>query len=1276
MKLKNKLMFGATTMIIIICFLVIVVVSVIINRHYRDVSHKLILNSFKVIHDSLTERGKTILAASRHLSVMNKMGGKIQFLYRFKADDDHSVTLYSHREVTNDVFSIGRSIDLWKIGIYDLDGDLVSFAVQQKEDGNFFQGYCFQTPKRTFFTAFSKGTEVEHDAWEKSDTLPDIGLKLRFDKEIPKQEIVFFERIDNYICLVSYVPIREQEFNAETGNTEFPVFGFVKAIHKIDASFVERFSKLLGMEINIFTKDGLSIGTLDQYKTFNLNTFAETKKKRDMIKNAALLDDISLSGKDYFQGAMPIYSDSKYIGTVVALHSKAFAKANTWQMVKLLTVVSLSCIIIVVPTITYLAVHRVTEQIEEANKSLREAEAKTRSLLENSPDFILSVDPDYKNPKILYANRLADGSNVDDAIGRSLYEYIPPENREEYLKAFRQVLETGEMEIIDTKSILPNGEAIWHQIRFVAIQKEGSVAEVLLIGTDITEGKLATEKIQENEERFRRLFEQSNDAIIIHKQGKILDVNQKLCEMLGYNKEKLLSMSIPDLHHEDEYKEVMKRIESEGKQGAMIFETQWRKADSTRIYVEVSSRIVDHNKGVSQSICRDITERKRADAAIRESERRFRLLAENITDTLFLHDFDGKIIDVNEHACNNLGYTREELLALSIQDIDQDVISGGHLEQWEQMVPGEPITLEGVHRRKDGTTFSVEIRLMVFESGGERLMLGVVRDITERKRSEEELKKAKEEAETANKSKSDFLANMSHEIRTPMNAVIGMAGLMLDTPLDTEQKEYLGIIRSSSDALLQVINDVLDFSKIEAGKMDFEVLDFDLRTAMNETIILPAMAAQKKGIEFIYEIDSEVPSLLRGDPGRLRQIVLNLTNNAVKFTEEGEVVVRISLEKETKTHVELRFVIKDTGIGMSNDDIKKVFQSFHQVDASTTRKYGGTGLGLAISKKLTELIGGQISVESLKEKGTTFQFTVPFEKQHDVKEKAFLLPTEIKGKRVLVVDDNRTNLKIFQGYLEAWDLVCDTAWNGEMALGMMNAAIKTKASYDIIIIDLQMPEMDGEELGRLIKADKKLKNTIMVMLSSMGIRGDAVKMKEVGFAAYLTKPIRRSQLFDCLLMALSGKEETIPDESQIITRHTITETRKRKARILIAEDNIVNQKLALRFLDKLGYRADAVANGKEAVKSLEMIPYDIVLMDVQMPEMDGLEATKIIRDPESNVINHNVPIIAMTAHAMKGDREICLEAGMNDYISKPIDTQKLNEVIEKWIDASASTKDN
>jgi PAS domain S-box-containing protein len=771
-----------------------------------------------------------------------------------------------------------------------------------------------------------------------------------------------------------------------------------------------------------------------------------------------------------------------------------------------------------------------------------------------------------------------------------------------------------------------------------------------------------------------------DSLVVTSPDERIITVNDATCRMLGYRDEELLGQPLAML-----FTEANRTFAQEfHREGLSSFESTYLAKDGRTIPVVVSRNSMrlssDQTPGIV-CVAKDITEIKLAAEKIRQSEHKLSLHIQQTPLAVIEWNLAAEIVEWNPAAEAVFGYRKDEVLGQQIVGLLVPESARTAAEnEWKDLLSqkvGRHTTYENV--TKDGRTIICEWYNTPLESEGRVIgIASMIQDLTERIEMEEELKRMRDAALESARLKSEFLANMSHEIRTPMNGVIGMTGLLLDTELTSEQSEFAETIRSSGEALLNIINDILDFSKIEAGKLHFEKLDFDLSNAVESTIEILAERAHAKQIELGSLIHHDVPAALRGDPGRLRQVLTNLIGNSIKFTERGEVIVRVKNESETDHEVIVRFDISDTGIGVSEAAQQKLFNPFVQADGSTTRKYGGTGLGLAISRQLVDLMNGQIGVTSVEGQGSTFWFTARFEKQPAGAVVAEAKPAFPAGLRVLVVDDNETNRKILSHQLSSRGLTCEEADSGFRALELLRVAPEPGQEYNLAILDLMMPGMDGFELARQIKSDPAIAALPLVLLTSFGQRGDSTTAREAGVAAYLTKPIRQSQLFECLTRVISQPATSTPaavsEKLGLITRHTIAEKKPMSNKlILIAEDNVVNQKVAVRQLQKLGYRADAVADGREALEALERIPYDLVLMDCQMPQMDGYEATAQIRWCEGRT--KHTPIIAMTAHALEGDRAKCLAAGMDDYISKPVKSEELRRVLEKWLSRAGENSD-
>lgn len=669
--------------------------------------------------------------------------------------------------------------------------------------------------------------------------------------------------------------------------------------------------------------------------------------------------------------------------------------------------------------------------------------------------------------------------------------------------------------------------------------------------------------------------------------------------------------------------------------------------------------------------------RELAEASSRAAQERnevVKLLLDSTAEAIYGIDLHGNCTMCNKASERMLGYGEQELLGKNMHELLHHTRADGtpypmqECRIFKAFLSGQGSHVDDeVLWRKDGTSFSVEYWSFPIRRG-EQVLGSVVTfiDITERKETESRLVKLKETAEAASQAKSEFLANMSHEIRTPLNGIMGMTDLALETQLTREQKEYLETVKVSADSLVTVINDILDFSKIEAGKIDLETADFDLRDTLELALKTLAVRADEKGLELLCEVAPEVPEVVRGDATRLRQVVLNLIGNAIKFTNEGEVAVKVQNQANEGSELTLQFTVSDTGIGVPAEKLEAIFDPFAQADSSTTRKYGGTGLGLTISARLVQMMEGKIWAESEEGRGSQFHFTVRLGVA-DQKESKHESTSDLQilcGVRALVVDDNQTNRRILEGMLKRWDMIPVCVAGGEEALAELASAQNAGTPFGLLVTDMHMPMMDGFELVERIRTHPDLSAAVIMMLTSAGHRGDAERCQKLGVSAYLLKPIRHSELREVIARVLGApRQDGTPP---LITRFSLKDegSRSEALRILVAEDNPVNQRLIVRLLEKRGHRVVLAANGQEALAVLDVEPFDIVFMDVQMPEMDGYEATAAIRTKEKSTGAHQA-IIALTAHAMKGDREKCLNAGMDGYLTKPIRPQELDEVLSR-----------
>jgi PAS domain S-box-containing protein len=699
--------------------------------------------------------------------------------------------------------------------------------------------------------------------------------------------------------------------------------------------------------------------------------------------------------------------------------------------------------------------------------------------------------------------------------------------------------------------------------------------------------------------------------------------------------------------------------------GGFRTELERLRVENQRLRVQ-AEKVAEANVHAAEILAELETARAALEGASRQTESILNAAGEGI----FGVDVEGRVTFINPAAVAILGWEKEEILGEHLHELSHHTRPDGSPYPACECPIYEAYKDLGIHRidnevfwRKDGTSLPVEYISTPIRDANGRSAGAVVsfQDITERRRAQAELDEARKAAEAASLAKSQFLANMSHEIRTPMNGVLGMTELLLETELTTEQRDYATMVKSSADTLLSVINDILDVSKMEAGRLELEHIPFGLRGSLAKALKPLALEAQQKGLELTFDTHPDVPEYIVGDPTRVRQIIINLVGNAIKFTSRGEVGLEIAVETRQDNRATLHFTVHDTGIGIAPEKQKVIFDAFAQADSTMTRKYGGTGLGLTISSRLVEMLGGRIWVESRLSEGSHFHFTIDVEvSKLDVQSEQVDIES-LRRVRVLVVDDNATNRQILHAMLQHWGMEATLATSGAEGIEALTKAMATGTGFGLILLDAHMPEMDGFTLVEEIR-NLGLKDISTVMLTSGGLRGDAARCRELGVASYLSKPVSQSQLLEALLSVFGDKVRSPEGPRQLVTRHSLQDLHQ-SLKILLAEDNAVNQTLAVRLLQKLGHSVVVAGNGRESLAALEKEDFDAILMDVQMPEMDGFEATAAIREREKLSGSH-VPILAMTAHAMQEDRDRCLAAGMDGYIAKPISVQDLIRTIQ------------
>ncbi len=903
------------------------------------------------------------------------------------------------------------------------------------------------------------------------------------------------------------------------------------------------------------------------------------------------------------------------------------------------------------------------EQSSRTEVALRESEERFQVFMNNSPLVAFIKDDE---GRLVYLNQIMEEKfqiRREEMIGKTDFDWLPLEVARAIAEVDRAVMASGEARELTEIVPTPDGKANeWLVMKF---RMAGSDGRKLLGGMamDVTEQKRAERALQQSEQKFRDLFD---DAPVAYHEldldNRITRVNATELAMLGYRAEEMTGRSVWNFIIEEKPEENLPREMSP--KARLEYQCTFRRKDGRKVSVLMRQKFITDARGAicgRRATLQDITALKRTERELRDAEEKYRGIFENAIEGIFQTTAEGSYMSVNPALARMIGYASPDELMSGVTHIGRQLyVQPGRRAEFAALITEKNAVsdFESEIYRLDGSTIWISERCRGVRDGDGKLLYyeGTAEDITARREAELAIKNARDAALESTRLKSEFLANMSHEIRTPMNGIIGMTDLLLDSDLNPKQRDFTQTISGSADSLLTIINDILDFSKIEAGMLAFEEIDFHLPSVVESSVELLAARAAAKNIEVASLVYQGVPAGLRGDPGRLRQVLTNLVGNAVKFTERGEVVVRANCQEETATHAVIRFTVTDTGIGIEPDALSRLFQAFVQADGSTTRRFGGTGLGLAICRQLVQRMGGEVGVTSQPGKGSTFWFTARFARQAAGSPALVPRKAQLQGVRVLIVDDHETNRSILHHLFTSWSMQVQQAVSGPEALALMRFAAARGKAFDLAILDMHMPGMNGLELARAIKREPALAAARLVMLTSVDHRDEPESLRENGVDGYLVKPVKQEPLFECLRTVLSEDLETRGLQAGLIaiekTAATPVALDGLELDILLAEDNAVNQKVAVCQLEKLGFHPDVVETGKAALAALATKKYDVIFMDCQMPELDGYEATRELRKIEGGA--RHTWVVAMTANSLEGDREKCLAAGMDDYLSKPV----------------------